>query len=165
MLPILSAASTVGELERAWRLLIQHIGRAQEKLDHNFKKYKQEELPLLPATTDPQLYEALRSTWEPEAVMTQLYSQIPSMMKLLSEEECSLFQQGRNLCSMLASPITLKAVFLDGQLEAHPLEVYYNKHRPRLPYSATAFFHPSTGQSSPLQYEFHRITRTVHIHL
>lgn len=28
MLPILSAASSVGELERAWRLLVQRISRA-----------------------------------------------------------------------------------------------------------------------------------------
>lgn len=126
MLPILSAASTVGDLERAWRLLIQRISRAQEKLDRNFKKFRHEEIPPSPATTDPQIYEAIKGNWEPEEVMARLYMQVPSMSKLLTHEECSKLEQGRSVRSALGSPIELKAAFPDRKPEPHPSGVYYN---------------------------------------
>lgn len=125
MLPILSAASTVGELERAWRLLVQRIMRAQEKLDRNFKKYKHEEVPLSPASTDPQLYDFVQKDWDADAIMTHLYNQ-PSMARLLTEEERSRLAQGKTIRSALASPIELQTAFPPRKLEALPSDIFYN---------------------------------------
>lgn len=126
MLPILSAVSTVRDLERAWRLLVQRISCAQEKLDKNFKLYRQEEVPSSPASTDPLVYEKIRRSWEPDAVMAHLYGQVPLMQKLLTNDEYTMLEQGRNLRSALASPFELKAVFPDRQPEELPSQVYYN---------------------------------------
>lgn len=127
MLPVLLSASTVGELERAWCLLIQRISRAQEKLDRNFKKYRNEDLPPSPISTDLALYEPLGDSWEPEEVMKHLYSKIPSMNKLLTEKERGRLAEGHDLRSALMSPIELTSVFLGRPAEKSPAEIYYNK--------------------------------------
>lgn len=128
MLPVLLGARSVGDLERAWKLLIQRISRAQEKMDRNFRAYKQEELPPhSPATTDPQIYEEFRGIVEPDQVMTRLYSQVPSMSRLLTTEEQTLLEQGRNLSSAIPSPLDLKLAFPERGTEAHPSQIYYNK--------------------------------------
>lgn len=128
MLPVLSGAKTTGDLERAWRLLIQCISRAQEKLDRNFKTAKQEEIPISsPATTDPQIYEDFKSSWEPEEAMTHLYKQVPSMTRLLTAEERTKLEQGRNLNSAIPSPLELKLAFPDRRAEAYPSMIYYNE--------------------------------------
>lgn len=132
MLPVLLAASSVGELERAWRLLIQRISRAQEKLERNFLKAKKEEVPPSPATTDPVIYENLQNTWDAEEVMTHLYQKVPSMAKMLTNDESQRFDQGKHLRSALASPIALKAAFPDRSPEARPTEVYYNEDGARI---------------------------------
>lgn len=128
MLPILSGAKSVGDLERAWRLLIQRLSRAQDKLDRNFKIYKQEDLPPhSPATTDPQIYEDFKNAREPDSAMTHLYRSVPSMNRLLTEEERSRLDQGRELRSAISSPFDLKAAFPDRTAESNPREIYYNE--------------------------------------
>lgn len=127
MLPILSGAKTVGDLERVWRLLIQRVSRAQDKLDKNFKTYKSEDVPpSSPATTDPRIYEDFRPGTDTDKVMTRLYSQILSMSRLLTTDKQTHFEQGRNLSSAITSPIDLKTAFPDRKMEAVSLQVYYN---------------------------------------
>lgn len=128
MLPVLSGAKSVGDLERAWRLLIQRLSRAQDKLDRNFKIYKQEDVPPhSPATTDPRIYEEVQSAWEPEEMMTHLYRQVPSMSRLLTEEEHSKLELGQDLRNAILSPLDLKSAFPDRAAEPHPTEVYYDE--------------------------------------
>lgn len=58
--------------------------------------------------------------------MTHLYSQVPSMARLLTLEEQTHFE-GRTLNSVITSPTDLKTVFSDRKGETASSQVYYNK--------------------------------------
>lgn len=130
MLPVLQGTQSLFELDRAWKVLVARLARAQDKFNKYVAQYKGEEVTASPTPTNEEVYRSLtaegNTSLDMNGVFDKLYRGVPSLNAQLSNEAREALNSGNSLHSALLSPVYLKDAFPHREVEQRPSDLIYD---------------------------------------